>query len=196
MSGSCSPVTERQIAHAVRNGYEGIAIDGRTPEVCVDAAIAALRHARKVVVYSSLGPLPAAVPARGDTLGRQIGSMLRQIIIETGVRRVVLAGGDTSSHAVSQLGLYALTWSAATQPGAPLCRTHSDSPRVGRPGASASRADKSAPKTSSSKCEQANRLRVSDKKVLPGGLRSRELRQSRVRRMRRTGGPARDHTGT
>ena len=56
--------------------------------------------------------------------------MLRQIIIETGVRRVVLAGGDTSSHAVSQLGLYALTWSATTQPGAPLCRTHSDSPEL------------------------------------------------------------------
>ena len=56
--------------------------------------------------------------------------MLRQIIIETRVRRVVLAGGDTSSHAVSQLGLYALTWSAATQPGAPLCLAHSDSPEL------------------------------------------------------------------
>jgi uncharacterized protein YgbK (DUF1537 family) len=130
MSGSCSPVTERQIAHALRNGYEGIAIEGRTPEACVKETIAALRRTRKVVVYSSLGPLPAAVPARGDTLGRQIGSMLRQIIIETRVRRVVLAGGDTSSHAVSQLGLYALTWSAATQPGAPLCRAHADSPEL------------------------------------------------------------------
>jgi 3-oxoisoapionate kinase len=130
MSGSCSPVTERQIAHALRNGYEGIAIEGRTPEACVNETVVALRRARKVVVYSSLGPLPAGVTARGDGLGRQIGSMLRQIIIETGVRRVVLAGGDTSSHAVSQLGLYALTWSAATQPGAPLCRAHSDSPEL------------------------------------------------------------------
>jgi len=130
MSGSCSPVTERQIAHAVRNGYEGIGIEGRTPEACVNEAIAAFRRNRKVVLYSSLGPLPAGVPARGDTLGRQIGSMLRQIIVATRVRRVVLAGGDTSSHAVSQLGLYALTWSAATQPGAPLCRAHSDSPEL------------------------------------------------------------------
>ena len=128
MSGSCSPVTERQIGHALRNGYEGIAIEGRTPEACVNEAIAALRRNGKVVVYSSLGPLPAGVTARGDTLGRQIGSMLRQIITATGVRRVVLAGGDTSSHALSQLGLYALTWFAATQPGAPLCRAHSDSP--------------------------------------------------------------------
>jgi 3-oxoisoapionate kinase len=130
MSGSCSPVTERQIGHALRNGYEGIAIEGRTPEACVHEAALALRRGGKVVVYSSLGPLPAGVPARGDTLGRQIGSMLREIITRTGVRRVVLAGGDTSSHAISQLGLYALTWSAATQPGAPLCRAHSDSPEL------------------------------------------------------------------
>ena len=130
MSGSCSPVTECQIGYALRNGYEGIAIEGRTPEAWVSEAIAALRRNGKVVVYSSLGPLPAGVPARGDTLGRQIGSMLRQIITATHVRRVVLAGGDTSSHAVSHLGLYALTWSAATQPGAPLCRAHSDSPEL------------------------------------------------------------------
>jgi uncharacterized protein YgbK (DUF1537 family) len=127
MSGSCSPVTERQIAHALRNGYEGVAIEGQTPEACVNKAVAALRSNGKVVVYSSLGPLPAGVPARGDSLGHQIGSMLRQILSQTRVRRVVLAGGDTSSHAVAQLGLYALTWSAATQPGAPLCRAHSDS---------------------------------------------------------------------
>ena len=130
MSGSCSPVTERQIGHALRSGYEGIAIEGRTPEACVGEAIAALRRNGKVVVYSSLGPLPAGVPPRGDTLGRQIGAMLRQIIAATRIRRVVLAGGDTSSHAISQLGLYALTWSAATQPGAPLCRAHSDSPEL------------------------------------------------------------------
>jgi uncharacterized protein YgbK (DUF1537 family) len=130
MSGSCSPVTERQIGHALRNGYVGIAIQGRTPESCVQETTAALRHTGKAVVYSSLGPLPPGVRARGDTLGRQIGAILRQIIIETGIRRVVLAGGDTSSHAVSQLGLYALTWSAATQPGAPLCRAHSDSPEL------------------------------------------------------------------
>jgi 3-oxoisoapionate kinase len=128
MSGSCSPVTERQIGHALRNGYLGIPIDPNTSanRACIEKAIAALRDNGKVVVYSALGPLPTGVAARGDTLGREIGTMLREIITATGVRRVVLAGGDTSSHAVAQLGLYALTWAAATQPGAPLCRGHSD----------------------------------------------------------------------
>ena len=39
-------------------------------------------------------------------------------------------GAIRRSHAVSQLGLYALTWVAATQPGAPLCRAHSDTPEL------------------------------------------------------------------
>jgi uncharacterized protein YgbK (DUF1537 family) len=39
----------------------------------------------------------------------------------------MLCGGDTSSHAVQQLGLYALTWAANLQPGCPLCRAHADS---------------------------------------------------------------------
>jgi len=55
---------------------------------------------------------------------------VREIISTTSVRRVVLAGGDTSSHAVPQIGLYALTWAASVQPGAPLCRAYSDSPQL------------------------------------------------------------------
>lgn len=143
MSGSCSPVTERQIAHALSNGYEGVALDtgadGTAPDRMeslsvmlrtVRKAVAALERTGKVVVYSALGPLPPGAAARGDPLGRQIGSMLREIIRATGLRRVVLAGGDTSSHAVAQLGAYALTWAGATQPGAPLCRVHADAPEL------------------------------------------------------------------
>jgi 3-oxoisoapionate kinase len=128
MSGSCSPVTERQIAYALRNGYEGIALDvaAFAPRDVVSRVTRALQHTGKVVVYSSLGPLAAGTAARGDALGQAIGSMLREIVLTTGVRRVVLAGGDTSSHAVNQLGLYALTWAASTEPGAPLCHAHSD----------------------------------------------------------------------
>jgi uncharacterized protein YgbK (DUF1537 family) len=43
---------------------------------------------------------------------------------QTGIRRVVLCGGDTSSHAIQQLPLRALTYSAPLTPGAPLCRAH------------------------------------------------------------------------
>lgn len=138
ISGSCSPVTEAQIRYALQHGYQGIAIDpneagdlGSTSvRAYVANTIAALESHGKVVLYSSLGPLSAGVAPRGDALGRQMGSMLREIISATRLRRVLLAGGDTSSHAIAQLGLHALTWAAATEPGAPLCRAHSDSPEL------------------------------------------------------------------
>lgn len=137
ISGSCAPATERQIAHALRHGYEGVPIDPAElladPTAVrphVEKAITALRDNGKVVVYTSLGPLPPGVAAHGDALGQQLGAMLREIISASSVRRVLLAGGDTSSHAVAQLGLYALTWAANVQPGAPLCRAHSDSPEL------------------------------------------------------------------
>jgi uncharacterized protein YgbK (DUF1537 family) len=36
----------------------------------------------------------------------------------------VVAGGDTSSHAVRQLGIESLTYAGPTTPGAPLCKCH------------------------------------------------------------------------
>jgi uncharacterized protein YgbK (DUF1537 family) len=46
------------------------------------------------------------------------------LVIESGVRRILIAGGDTSTHAVKQLGLDALTFAAPLVPGVPLCRCH------------------------------------------------------------------------
>ncbi len=47
-----------------------------------------------------------------------------RLVQQTGIRRVVLCGGDTSSHAVQQLNLTALTFAGPLAPGAPLCRAH------------------------------------------------------------------------
>ena len=42
---------------------------------------------------------------------------------------MVVAGGDTSSYATQELGLYGLEMLAELTPGAPLCRGYSDDPR-------------------------------------------------------------------
>jgi uncharacterized protein YgbK (DUF1537 family) len=55
-----------------------------------------------------------------------MGMLVRKLVAESDVRRVLIAGGDTSSKAAQQLGLHALTFLAPTQPGAPLCRSHAD----------------------------------------------------------------------
>jgi uncharacterized protein YgbK (DUF1537 family) len=55
-------------------------------------------------------------------VAEQQGLILRSLLETTGLRRVCVAGGDTSSYAAQQLGIYALEMLVAIAPGAPLCR--------------------------------------------------------------------------
>ena len=142
MSGSCSPVTERQIRTALANGYHGIALDvhrlldescgAAAADEAVAAAVTHLRAGQSTIIYSALGPPASTAQPWGEALGRRAGALLRRILIETKMRlpRLVLAGGDTSSHAVAQLGIHALTWAASLEPGAPLCRAHAQSAQL------------------------------------------------------------------
>jgi uncharacterized protein YgbK (DUF1537 family) len=132
LSGSCSPVTERQIRHALAHGFHGLSIDPArllSPETAASyaqtltaAALASLAEGRHTILYTTLGSPEG--PAHGDGLGHALGALLRDLLARTAVSRVLLCGGDTSSHAVQQLDLVALTWRANLQPGAPLCRAH------------------------------------------------------------------------
>ena len=140
MSGSCSPVTERQIRTALANGYYGVPLDvtrlldescgAAAAEKAVESAVIHLRAGQSTIIYSALGPLAPAAQPWGEALGRRAGALLRRILTETRVQRVVLAGGDTSTHAVAQLGIHALTWAASLEPGAPLCRAHAQAPQL------------------------------------------------------------------
>ncbi|RUZ26630.1 four-carbon acid sugar kinase family protein, partial [Mesorhizobium sp. M7A.F.Ca.US.007.01.2.1] len=60
-------------------------------------------------------------------LGRGLGEILRSLTIEQSLRRVVIAGGDTSSHALGEIGVDALTirMPLPASPGSPLCVAHS-----------------------------------------------------------------------
>ena len=74
--------------------------------------------------YTSLGALAGAT--HGEELGAALGRLLLALVQQTGVRRIVLCGGDTSSHALQQLNLTALTFAGRLAPGAPLCRAHAE----------------------------------------------------------------------
>jgi uncharacterized protein YgbK (DUF1537 family) len=133
VSGSCSAVTERQLRYALAHGYHGIPIEpsallhpsnsARTG--ALEAAARSLSAGRDTILYTALGT-PTS-PSPGDQLGVALGDLLRELLAPTPVRRLLLCGGDTSSHAVQQLGIHALTWVANIQPGGPLCRAHADS---------------------------------------------------------------------
>lgn len=142
VSGSVSPTTERQIGHALANGYVGIQLDplalvGENAEAAIAQAVAsgqgALRDGRSVVLYSALGPNADRgseidkVEGARHRLGRALGSVLRELARGEKLRRAVIAGGDTSSHALGQLGIAALTvrMPLPQSPGSPLCVAHS-----------------------------------------------------------------------
>jgi len=126
LSGSCSPVTGDQIRWALANGFAGVKVDPeQSPEIASRAARAALAAGRSVVLYTALGPQDRQAGGYGEELGERLGLLLRQLTGSTGVRRAVIAGGDTASHAGQQLGAYALTLLRPLEPGGPLCRLHS-----------------------------------------------------------------------
>jgi uncharacterized protein YgbK (DUF1537 family) len=74
-----------------------------------------------------------AAKLRGDTakiLGTALGKVLRGAVEQSSVRRVCIAGGDTSSYAARAMGIEALEMIAPLTPGAPLCRAFAPSSPV------------------------------------------------------------------
>jgi 3-oxoisoapionate kinase len=132
LSGSCSPVTAGQIEWARRQGYACFPLDagalagGEMQAIQGEFRRASplLKAGKDAVLYTALGAPSGAT--HDAQLGRAIGQLLRALVEETGVRRVVLCGGDTASHAVQQLNLIALTFAGVLAPGAPLCRAHAE----------------------------------------------------------------------
>jgi 3-oxoisoapionate kinase len=63
-------------------------------------------------------------------VSRGLGRVLNTLVRDGGVRRVAIAGGDTSSYAAQALDIYAITLLAATIPGAALFKAHSSDPAL------------------------------------------------------------------
>jgi uncharacterized protein YgbK (DUF1537 family) len=142
VSGSCSPVTDRQIARAVEAGFAAVAVDTAALAVPAtrSAAIAAALTAadrdfaagRSVIFHTARGPrdrrlaqtrkrLAARRLAPAATLGSALGELLDEALRRTGWTRGGVTGGDTSGHAARALGLEALEFAAPLAPGSPLC---------------------------------------------------------------------------
>lgn len=154
VSGSCSPVTARQIDRAEAEGFVCLRADATKlviPEFATQEiarlrgmALSALGGGRSVLICTARGPQDAAIaqldafirdhaldPAQAlSRIGEGLGVLLRDLIAMAGLRRVAVAGGDTSGHAVQVLGLSALRLRALLTPGAPLCEGVQDLDRA------------------------------------------------------------------
>jgi uncharacterized protein YgbK (DUF1537 family) len=121
-----------QIRWAMNNGFAHLRVNAErgSREAVLNDALAALSEGRSIVLYTALGLRDCGGAPHGEELGMYLGSLLRELLTRSGVRRALIAGGDTSSYAMQQMSVDALTFAALTVPGAPLCRCHSSDPAI------------------------------------------------------------------
>jgi 3-oxoisoapionate kinase len=152
VTGSCSPVNERQIRAAGQAGFELLALDparlvnpataAAEVERSAGQALARLEQGLNLILHSSLGPDDPRMAAtlnqyaaigfseldiklrNGRTLGPRLGQILKSILERRPCDRVAVAGGDTSGYVARELGIEALEAVAPVAPGCPLCRVH------------------------------------------------------------------------
>ncbi|MDR8391933.1 hypothetical protein NC796_12315 [Aliifodinibius sp. S!AR15-10] len=149
-SGSRSPVTSEQISWAVSNGFKEIALDteaiakkGITKAIIYkfsDCVTKQITQGNSVIIHTSFWEDDARIEATKVVFKRQglndfemrtrtarlfgmaLGKIIRTVADQTDLQRIVLAGGDTSSHAARALDIEALEMIAPITPGAPLCK--------------------------------------------------------------------------
>jgi uncharacterized protein YgbK (DUF1537 family) len=136
-SGSCSPVTQRQIKVALKSGFREIALnaaallsaESRRREIAKATAATAkfLADGRSVIVHTTGAMLDARTLAGlanspAGILGAALGEAVRGALAKYPVTRICLAGGDTSGFAARALGIEAVEMIAPLTPGAPVCR--------------------------------------------------------------------------
>lgn len=147
VSGSASPVSQKQIEIAIEQGFHGIRIPAAAladsdsmPQETLEEAIGILNVGESVVLYTALGPEDEAIAdtrdqlsnkgiegsQTGEFIGRQLGRWTKHIMREAALRRVVIAGGDTSGFVTSEMGIYGMEMLISISPGAPLCRVYSE----------------------------------------------------------------------
>lgn len=135
VSGSCSPVTDRQIAKAVESGFAEVALDPMRlldpegPEFDLSDALSLLRSGRSLILHTSRGPadqrlLSSLGSTDREKLGRALGAVLDRLLQASGLKRAVVCGGDTSMAVARALGIEALEFAAPAAPGSPLCLVH------------------------------------------------------------------------
>jgi len=136
LSGSRSPVTERQIAAAtgfreVPIDPQGLATDRRAGiAAAVAASLDLLRQGRPVLARLLPG---ARHGLSGAALAEATAEIAAAVTTSGLCGALVVAGGDTSSLAARALGLRSLTYVSDVDRGAALCRADAEGPLDGFP---------------------------------------------------------------
>src|SRR5262249_35797741 len=90
----------------------------------VKAAVRHLDSGRSVIVHTGRRAAHAKGATAAKLFGSALGDVVRRVLTQRKIRRLCVAGGDTSSYAARALGIGALEMIASLTPGAPVCRAH------------------------------------------------------------------------
>lgn len=133
VAGSLSPLSARQVKAATDYKVIAIGIDelrsnGVKKERLVEDACAYLRRGNNILLTTAPdndhGPLAAE-----NGLATATAHLVRDIVERTNIRRLAVAGGDTSSHIVQNLGLWGLAYGWQHGPGVAVSIGRSDNPQ-------------------------------------------------------------------
>ena len=119
LAGSCSTATQAQVALYAAD-HPALAIDGKrllAGAPVLDEALAFAAAHDAPLIHST------AAPARDDRAAGAIEALfgdLARAAVDRGVRRLVVAGGETSGAVVGALGVAALDVGAEIDPGVPM----------------------------------------------------------------------------
>ena len=128
VSGSCSPVTAGQIAYAKANGFVEVVIkDGTIDTIGQQQIIDLLNQQVNVIVHTGE---KQTENLSSEKLGTILGTIAKESVINTGLKRVVIAGGDTSSYAARVMEIDAVEMIAPLVIGAPLCKAYSRNEKI------------------------------------------------------------------
>ncbi|RZJ24243.1 MAG: four-carbon acid sugar kinase family protein [Haliea sp.] len=131
LAGSLSPMTARQMKAAT--SFEQRLLDAA--RLATDSAYRAqmavqiaalLGEGRHVLAATSSDSAAPDDQTDGRALAMACGDLLAQVLKRQPLRRLGIAGGDTSSHSVQALDAWGLSYQAQLAPGVALCRLHSD----------------------------------------------------------------------
>jgi len=153
LSGSCSPVTSGQIEYALQNGFQEIVLESKAVDSdyqteiiknTVAQIITNFNQGKSTVLHTSTGSNDSRIAeteayflAKGFSAndiqkqcstiyGSVLGQITNEVLKAIPLKRILFAGGDTSSYAASELDILALEMIAPIAPGAPLCKAVSD----------------------------------------------------------------------
>jgi uncharacterized protein YgbK (DUF1537 family) len=133
VSGSCSTATRGQVTEFVRAGGAALALDPIAAAEGKDVVGQAIEWARErvprdpVLIYSTA--VPEAVSSVQSRMGVDVaGALVEKMLADVarglaglGVRRMVVAGGETSNAVLQTLGVERLRIGPQIDPGVPWC---------------------------------------------------------------------------